>query len=121
MTDWEGCRWDGRSGHYESWFQRANHPSRPLAFWIRHTIFCPDGRPEAAEGEIWAVWFDGEQHRTVAAKAELPRRDCAFSPNGLEVRLPGAHLHGRVVEGGAGALKWKLGWVGGGAPSLLYP
>lgn len=28
-------------GHYESFFQRANHPTRPLAFWIRYTIFSP--------------------------------------------------------------------------------
>ena len=31
-------------GHYESYFQRANHPGRPLAFWIRHTIFSPRNR-----------------------------------------------------------------------------
>ena len=121
MTDWDGCRWDGRTGHYESWFQRANHPSRPLAFWIRHTLFCPEGQPDKAEGEIWAVWFDGENGRTVAAKTELPRRDCAFATTGLEVRMPGAHLHDHQLEGGAGALKWKLGWAPGGAPSLLYP
>jgi hypothetical protein len=33
-------------GHYESFFQRANHPTRPLAFWIRYTIFSPTGHPD---------------------------------------------------------------------------
>ena len=33
-------------GHYESFFQRANHPSRPLAFWIRYTIFSPQDHPK---------------------------------------------------------------------------
>jgi hypothetical protein len=120
MTDWDGCRWDGRSGHYESWFQRANHPIRPLAFWIRHTIFCPAGRPDAAEGELWGVWFDGEKGRNVAVKAELPMRDCVFGAKGLEVKLPGAKLGGHVLDGGTGVLAWKLGWAPT-APSLLYP
>lgn len=121
MTDWDGCRWDGRSAHYESWFQRANHPTRPLAFWIRHTLFCPGANPEASEGEIWSVWFDGEKRRTVAAKTEIPRRDCAFEPNRLEVNMPGAQLKPGVLQGGTGALKWNLTWSGGGPVSLLLP
>ena len=48
------------TGHYESFFLRANHPSLPLAFWIRYTIFSPQGQPEKAIGELWAVYFDGE-------------------------------------------------------------
>ena len=120
MTDWEGCRWDGRAGHYESWFQRANHPHRPLALWLRHTIFCPAGNPDAAQGELWAIWFDGERGRNVVAKTEVPMRDCSFASTGMEVRLPGAQLSGRHVEGGAGRLKWKLDWQGGDELSLLY-
>ncbi len=121
MTDWNGCRWDNASGHYESWFQRANHPTRPLAFWIRHTIFCPKGEPEKAEGEIWSVWFDGEKGRTVAAKTELPRRDCAFDPKSLDVKMPGAWLKPGALEGGTKQLQWKLTWSGGNPPSLLLP
>ena len=41
-----------KAGHYESFFQRANHPSRPFAFWIRHTLFSPHRRPEDALGEL---------------------------------------------------------------------
>jgi hypothetical protein len=41
----------GAPGHYESWYLRANHPSRPLAFWIRYTIFSPAGRPADAVGQ----------------------------------------------------------------------
>ena len=43
-------------GFYESYFQRANHPTRPLAFWIRYTLFAPRGRPADAIGEVWAIW-----------------------------------------------------------------
>ncbi len=44
---WNACRFvpGDAGGHYESYFQRANHPSRPLAFWIRYTVFSPAGRP----------------------------------------------------------------------------
>src|SRR5262249_44030132 len=44
-----------RSGHYESYFLRANHPARPQGFWIRYTIFSPDQRPQDAIGELWAI------------------------------------------------------------------
>ncbi len=39
------AQYDGRKpgGHYESFYQRANHPTRPLAFWIRYTVFVPGG------------------------------------------------------------------------------
>ena len=66
---WNAARWSGQPGHYESWFQRANHPTRPLALWIRYTIFAPSHGP--AEGELWAIWFDGEQQRVTAAKSCL--------------------------------------------------
>ncbi|MGZ5276148.1 MAG: hypothetical protein ACXWCU_09515, partial [Caldimonas sp.] len=56
------------AGHYESWFLRANHAERPLAFWIRYTVFCPKGRPNEAVGELWAIYFDGESGRIAAAK-----------------------------------------------------
>ena len=36
---------EDRGGHYESWFQRANHAERPLGFWIRYTVFSPRGHP----------------------------------------------------------------------------
>ena len=41
------CAPTTRDGHYESFFQRANHPSRPLAFWIRYTALIPRGAPDA--------------------------------------------------------------------------
>src|SRR4051794_37016738 len=112
MAEWEGCRWDGRSGHYESWFQRANHPTRPLAFWIRHTIFAPEGQLDQAQGEIWATWFDGETGKVVTSKTEVPRRECSFALTGLGVTIPGATLKPNHLEGSSGALKWKLEWAG---------
>jgi hypothetical protein len=77
---WNRCRFDRGSaaGHYESFYQRANHPDRPLGFWIRYTIFSPKGRPDDAIGELWAVWFDGERDRVIAVKEEHAIDACEF-------------------------------------------
>ncbi|MGK4008437.1 hypothetical protein WMF31_37855 [Sorangium sp. So ce1036] len=115
-----------RGGFYESFFQRANHPSRPLAFWIRYTLFSPAGRPEAAEGELWAVYFDGESGRHAVAKREVPfagRCDFdrgAFAVTVDDARLGPGRLTGAAGEG-EGAVSWDLSFAGGGEPLLLFP
>jgi len=112
-------------GHYESWFQRANHPSRPLAFWIRYTIFCPVAKPADALGELWAIWFDGESGRITAAKQELPLAVCRFSTNALGVRIGEAELSPRSLAGAAASrehrVAWQLAWTSDEPPLLLLP
>ena len=66
------------AGHYESCVVRANHPARPLAFWIRRTLFSPKQHPEKALGELWAVVFDGGTGQHVAVKTEIPFGQCTF-------------------------------------------
>ena len=112
-------------GHYESFFIRANHPSRPLAFWIRYTIFSPKGAPEKAVGELWAIRFDGERNRHVAAKSEIPFSDCSFSKDALAVRVGGAemvdgHAVGAITQGET-RISWDLHFGGGGPPLFLLP
>ena len=48
-TAWNRFRPDDPGGHHESYVQRANHPSRPLAFWMRYTVFRPKGWPGVRE------------------------------------------------------------------------
>lgn len=122
---WNGARFVAGTGAYESWFQRANHPTRPLAFWIRYTIFASRADPRAAVGELWAVFFDGERKRVVAAREEHPLARCAFSSRGLEVRVGDARLDARRLEGraalGAHAIGWSLGHASDEPPLLLLP
>ncbi len=59
-------------GHYESYFIRANHATSALAFWIRYTMFSPAGHPEQAQGELWAIVFDGLRNHHVAVKQAWP-------------------------------------------------
>lgn len=119
-----------RKGHYESYFQRANHPSRPLAFWIRYTLFSPKGRPEAGIGELWAIYFDGETGQHVALKREVPISEASFSRDELRVRVGGAELDGPDtrsgtlrggIESSAGAIAWDMRYRTEERPLFLLP
>jgi len=113
------------SGFYESYFQRANHPSRPLAFWIRYTVFRPQGRPGEACGELWAIYFDGENGRIAAVKEVVPIGACSFSATQLDVRVNGATLADGALHGHAAspshAIQWALHYTGHEPPLLLLP
>ncbi len=116
-----------QAGHYESWFQRANHPTRPEAFWIRYTIFSPKGRPEDAIGELWAIHFrrDGEHTRVVAVREEHPIDACTFATSGIDTSIADARLRDGMLTGRAAtsdhAIAWDLTYKGGTRPLLLLP
>jgi hypothetical protein len=125
--DWSNrCRFDGEGtgGHYESYFLRANHPTDPLGFWIRYTIFVPKGGPESALGELWAIWFDGRDSRVYAAKEEYPLADCEFSKRQLGARIGASTLSVGQCAGeahGRSHLKWSMSFGSTESPLLLLP
>jgi hypothetical protein len=112
-------------GHYESYFQRANHPQRPLAFWIRYTIFSPLRQPERAVGQLWAVYFDGEARWISAVKEEFPVEQCSFSGEGFAMDVGGAHLDSQSLAGSTAnerhSIQWNLSYRGYQPPLLLLP
>jgi hypothetical protein len=111
-----------RSGHYESFFVRANHPSRPLAFWIRYTLFSPEGRPEAGLGELWAIVFDGEKGEHGAYKREVPIARAHFDRFAFDVRVDGAHLGPGALSGAIDQeVSWDLRFRAGETPLFLFP
>jgi hypothetical protein len=113
------------AGHYESYFLRANHPARPLAFWIRYTIFSPVERPEQAKGELWAVVFAGETGRHVAVKSELPIAECEFARDRFAARVGAAELRAGALSGvaasGEHSIAWDLTYRGAADPLFLMP
>ena len=116
---------DSGDGFYESFFQRANHPSRPLAFWIRYTIFSPRGRPADAIGELWAIYFDGETRTHIAVKREVPFARCSFDPSHFAVRVDDATLDAGRLLGAADStphrIAWDLTYRGTAQPLFLLP
>ncbi len=122
MIPFYGLQAPARGGHYESWFVRANHPTRPLALWIRYTLFrAADARP--ALGEVWAIWFDGEQQRTVAAKQEFPLSDCRFATDSMAVNAGDNQLRPGQLSGQLQhreqSLQWDL-YYDDGEDTLLF-
>jgi hypothetical protein len=113
-------RFGQAAGHYESYFQRANHPVQPRGFWIRYTIFSPDQRPQDAIGELWAVVFDGSTDRHVVAKTEVPIGQCSFSNDRFAARIADSELGSGVLSGRAGSasntITWNLAYKGESPP-----
>lgn len=118
-------------GHYESFFQRANHPTRPLAFWLRYTLVSPEGRPGAAVGELWAIFFDGETGAHVSVKREVTISDAFFDRESFDVRVADAILGPTALRGDASSsghrIAWDLRYRAAGEPRerreplLFYP
>jgi hypothetical protein len=127
MINPDGARFrpDDASGHYESYFLRANHPVRPLSFWIRYTVFSPKGRPQDAIGELWVVLADRERGLKLAGKSELPIAQCRLDRDRLDVRIGDATLRDQRLQGsvrsGTQEIRWYLRFDGGEVPLLLLP
>ena len=121
---WQSARYrpGQQNGHYESWFLRANHPSRADAFWIRYTIFSPHGRSDEAVGELWAIHFDGVAKRIRASKSQHAIRDCRFSSHGLDVSVGSATLTAGAGQGAATSphnIRWNLSYRAGSRPMVF--
>jgi len=117
---------EASAGHYESYFIRANAPQSALAFWIRYTIFSPAGRPHGAQGELWAIVFDGGRQQHVAVKQAWPLSACRFDAgHRLAAELPSARLSASDAQGSCSAngrrIGWSLTFAAGQAPLLLLP
>lgn len=112
-------------GHYESYFQRANHGTRPLAFWIRYTLLVPRGRPDQGVCELWAIYFDGERGRIAAVKERRPLADCELSARPLSVRIGAARLGEGALSGAAASaahrIAWELDYTSPQPPLMLLP
>ena len=112
-------------GHYESFFQRANHPARPLAFWIRYTIFSPQNHPEKAVGELWAIYFDGETSQHIALRKEIPFKECLFKTDAFFAKVGDSILEPGVLKGSIASrehtISWDLVFGGEAKPLFLLP
>ncbi|NHZ64977.1 hypothetical protein F1735_22205 [Massilia sp. CCM 8694] len=124
-ADANRCRFipGNRAGHYESYFLRANEAGRARAFWIRYTFFSPAGQPQLALGEVWALWFDGEQRRIMALKNQFALADCVIGTGAPDLLIGHAHLSATCLAGSASgpghSIAWALGYDAPHPPLLL--
>jgi hypothetical protein len=113
------------AGFYESFFLRANHPTRPLAFWIRYTLFSPQGRSDQAQGQLWSIFFNGESEAITAIKQSVAIEACTFSTSKLLIRLGSSSLDEKMLQGtavqGTHRMTWDLRYDGASNPSFLLP
>jgi hypothetical protein len=112
-------------GHYESFFLRANHPTRPLAFWIRYTLFSPKDHAENNIGELWATFFNGETNQHIVVKQEYPLADCYFDTTDFNIQIGNAKLSSPLFQGSienkGSKLAWDMTFDGDSLPLLLLP
>lgn len=115
-------------GMYESYFLRANHPTRPLALWTKATVLkSPDG---SALQESWFAYFDAEQNRTWANKRTERLAPGFATEDAEQLRLslcgaqwtiaPRGSVRGQIDE-----VRWDLAFerLAGevGEPRSFYP
>lgn len=127
------CRYAGKPGHVESYFLRGNHPTRPLAFWLKATILAPLEEPASAAS--WFVFFDGEEGTTFAHRQTEPFATSTFEGRGapeLRVNAEGLSLtlgprgtargSFRAPHGDAKVdLSWRADPSPIGKPLSIYP
>ncbi len=117
-------RYAGAPGHVESYFIRANHPSRPLALWLKQTVLAPLQGPAVAES--WLILFDGERQRTLAHRETQALSEARFEGAGSpEIELETRAFQIRLGERGAavgrvnapeGEARFELSWVPAESP-----
>jgi hypothetical protein len=111
------CRYEGKRGHVESWFLRANDLKSKRALWLKLTLHAPLEGPIVAE--TWFIWFDGESGKTLAHRGTHPLVDAQIdtTPTGMKASVAGwAYELGPVGAASASIvaqgtpIRFNLGW-----------
>jgi hypothetical protein len=121
LADPAAARWPavrpGR-GHYESFYLRAAHPTRPRGIWIRYTVTLPPGGEPV--GQLWFTYFD-RNHPPRALRVDVGQP----SAGAVGIQLGDAWLGEATAEGSArsatGAASWQLRWTSAEAPLMHLP
>ena len=115
MTPDNRARYRG-PGHVESWFVRCNHPTRPLALWLKTTILAP--AQGQAVAEAWLVAFDGEAGTHHAWRDTVPLSQASFE---TDASTGDFHLGEGGARGRVGPARVDLAFQGKMAPLCIFP
>lgn len=100
---------------YESWFLKANDPSGQRALWLRFTLLSPNGQPDHALAETWAIVFDRGRGRHHAAKQAHALAAARIADDGSRIEIADAvlepgHTAGTILSG-EGPIRWDLSFT----------
>ena len=91
----------------------------------QYTLFSPKDNLAGTEGQLWAIYFDGETTARTAVKQSVAFDHCAFSQTDLKVQIDQSVLDASHLKGSARddrrQLSWDLAYQGTAAPSFLLP
>lgn len=115
------CRFNPRDkGHFEHYILRANHPEKPLGFWLCYSLLAPRNDASKNKAEISALVFDGDCNQVVAAREAFLLSTCQFDSRRLNVRIGSATLQAGQLQGnvktGSSHIRWQLNYVPGDEP-----
>ena len=101
-------RFDAATGHVESWFWRANHPTQRKAVWIKATVLAPlDGE---ATADVWCIVFNGGN--VIGRRATIALNKARFGGDPLVIDVAAAHFsldpQQGCLTGGLDELEWNL-------------
>ncbi len=102
-------RFAGAPGHVESYFLRANDPSRPRAVWLKATVFAPlEGPPQV---ESWLIFFDAARSSPIAGRETSSFVPGAFTDADGRVRVSVCRITLDLAPGGSarGAVRTSTG------------
>jgi hypothetical protein len=117
------------SGHVESYFLKANDPTRRRALWLKTTIYetarGANGHSSAI-AEAWAIAFDGERGTGhVAVKASVPFGRARFDRDALDIDVDGVVLRPEetrgAIESGDRSVAWDLSLHNDASPIVHFP
>ena len=118
---------NSKQGHYESYFLRANHPSKKQAFWLRYTIFSSSDKTSEL-AEIWGAFFDNDE--VIAIQQDISLNECSLADSKNKIQLGNntlefAHLDKGKASGNINdktrCMSWQLDYSGETNVLPLFP
>jgi hypothetical protein len=107
-------------GHYESFYLKASHPSKPLGVWIRYTVHKHSN--QEPQGSLWFTLFDAEAGAPRASK--VTTADLS-APEGAYIRIGDSTFEDGRVAGSARTeqldASWDLSFTAAGDPLFHLP
>jgi hypothetical protein len=107
------------AGHYESYFQRANHPARPQGSGS-DTQFSARIKGHRMPWMSFGPSFSTAAPAAISSQKQKFPSTSAFSNDRFHVRVGDAELGPGTLSGRAGStsnnVTWNLAYTGGAAP-----